>query len=433
MKVEILTLGCKVNHYESEAMAELFKNKGYEIVKDQPADVYIINTCTVTGMSDRKSRQMISRAKNENEDALIAVVGCYSQIAPSDIEKLDEVDVILGTTNRYKIVEACEEARRENKRINLVEKLEKGKIFEPLKVVDNSEKTRAYVKIQEGCNQFCTYCIIPYARGPITSRDRFDIIEEVKKLAQNGYKEIVLTGIHVASYGKDKDDEDALIELIEEISKIDGIERIRFSSLEPNIVTKEFLERLKNTKKVCDHFHLSLQAGSSSVLKRMNRKYDYETYRDKINLIREVFANAGLTTDIIVGFPGETDYEFEETIKAVHELNFSKVHVFRYSRRIGTPAARFKDQVDGAVKKERSKILIELSEKKMIEFIESQIGTETNVLFETKKDSFYQGYSTSYLKVEAMGENLEGQIKRVRLVGYEKEDSEIKAFGEILD
>lgn len=433
MKVEILTLGCKVNHYESEAMAELFKNKGYEIVKDQPADVYIINTCTVTGMSDRKSRQMISRAKNENEDALIAVVGCYSQIAPSDIEKLDEVDVILGTTNRYKIVEACEEARRENKRINLVEKLEKGKIFEPLKVVDNSEKTRAYVKIQEGCNQFCTYCIIPYARGPITSRDRFDIIEEVKKLAQNGYKEIVLTGIHVASYGKDKDDEDALIELIEEISKIDGIERIRFSSLEPNIVTKEFLERLKNTKKVCDHFHLSLQAGSSSVLKRMNRKYDYETYREKVNIIGEVFPNAGLTTDIIVGFPGETEEEFEDTIKAVKELNFSKVHVFRYSRRIGTPAAKFKDQVDGSVKKERSKRLIELSEKKMIGFIESQIGNSVEVLFETKKGNLYEGYSTSYLKVEVEGKGLEGQIKRVRLKGYEKEGIDIKAYGELID
>lgn len=302
-----MTLGCKVNQYESEAMAELFTNSGYEVVNDEISDIYIINTCTVTNLSDRKSRQFISRAKTENPEAIIAVVGCYSQISPEDIEKIGDIDIILGTTDRCRIVELCELAMRDKVQINLVKKLEPGKDFEPLEITENSEKTRSYIKVQEGCNQFCTYCIIPYARGPITSRDMNSVISEASVLSENGYKEVVLTGIHVASYGLDHGKSEALIELIEEVDKIPGIERIRMSSLEPNIITRPFMERISKLEKFCDHFHLSLQSGSDNVLKRMNRKYNSEEYTKKIELIREYYPDAGITTDIIVGFPGESE------------------------------------------------------------------------------------------------------------------------------
>lgn len=413
-----MTLGCKVNQYESEAMAELFTNSGYEVVNDEISDIYIINTCTVTNLSDRKSRQFISRAKTENPDAIIAVVGCYSQISPEDIEKIGDIDIILGTTDRCRIVELCELTMKDKVQINLVKKLKPGKDFEPLEISENSDKTRSYIKVQEGCNQFCTYCIIPYARGPITSRNLDSVISEATKLAENGYKEVVLTGIHVASYGLDLGREDSLIELIEEVSKIPGIKRIRMSSLEPNIITARFMERISKLDKFCDHFHLSLQSGSDIVLKRMNRKYNSEEYLKKIELIREYYPNAGITTDIIVGFPGESDDDFKDSLKMVDSIGFSRVHAFRYSPRTGTPAAKYKDQIHGEIKKERSNTLIELAEKKSEEFLDSLIGQSLDVLFETKTDDIIEGYSTNYVKVGVSStEDLEGQIKTVIIEG----------------
>ncbi|MDO5718801.1 MAG: tRNA (N(6)-L-threonylcarbamoyladenosine(37)-C(2))-methylthiotransferase MtaB [Tissierellia bacterium] len=414
MKVSIMTLGCKVNQYESEAMGELFVKNGHELVEDEVADIYLINTCTVTGLSDRKSRQFISKAKSENKDSIIAVVGCYSQISPDEIEKLGGIDIILGTTERYRIVELCENAIDDKKTINLVKELKPGKSFEPLNIKDNKDKTRSYIKIQEGCNQFCSYCIIPYARGPITSRDKSDIIEEATKLAENGYKEVVLTGIHVASYGLDKRVPNALIDIIEAVSHIEGIQRIRMSSIEPRIIDRKLLDRLSKIEKFCDHFHLSLQSGSDTVLKRMNRKYNIDTYKEKIELIREYYPYAGITTDIIVGFPGESDEEFSDTLKAVNDIGFSRVHSFRYSPRRGTPAAKFKDQIKGDIKKERSKKLNELTDKKADDFMKYMIGKEVSVLFENSENGLCSGYSTNYLKVMVEGKsNLEGSIKNV--------------------
>lgn len=417
-----MTLGCKVNQYESEAMAELFTNSGYEVVNDEISDIYIINTCTVTNLSDRKSRQFISRAKTENPEAIIAVVGCYSQISPEDIEKIGDIDIILGTTDRCRIVELCELAMRDKVQINLVKKLEPGKDFEPLEITENSDKTRSYIKVQEGCNQFCTYCIIPYARGPITSRDMDSVISEATVLAENGYKEVVLTGIHVASYGLDHGKSEALIELIEGVDKIPGIERIRMSSLEPNIITRPFMERISKLDKFCDHFHLSLQSGSDNVLKRMNRKYNSEDYTKKIELIREYYPDAGITTDIIVGFPGESDEDFKDSLKMVNDIGFSRVHAFRYSPRTGTPAAKFKDQIHGEIKKDRSNTLIELADRKSEEFLDSLIGKKLKILFETKAGNVVEGYSTNYVKVGVnSGEDLEGQIKTV-IIEERRED-----------
>lgn len=417
-----MTLGCKVNQYESEAMAELFTNSGYEVVNDEISDIYIINTCTVTNLSDRKSRQFISRAKTENPEAIIAVVGCYSQISPEDIEKIGDIDIILGTTDRCRIVELCELAMRDKVQINLVKKLEPGKDFEPLEITENSDKTRSYIKVQEGCNQFCTYCIIPYARGPITSRDMNSVISEASVLSENGYKEVVLTGIHVASYGLDHGKSEALIELIEEVDKIPGIERIRMSSLEPNIITRPFMERISKLEKFCDHFHLSLQSGSDNVLKRMNRKYNSEDYTKKIELIREYYPDAGITTDIIVGFPGESDEDFKDSLKMVNDIGFSRVHAFRYSHRTGTPAAKFKDQIHGEIKKDRSNTLIELADRKSEEFLDSLIGKKLKILFETKAGNVVEGYSTNYVKVGvSSGEDLEGQIKTV-IIEERRED-----------
>ncbi|MDU1832694.1 MAG: tRNA (N(6)-L-threonylcarbamoyladenosine(37)-C(2))-methylthiotransferase MtaB, partial [Finegoldia magna] len=345
-KVKFSTLGCKVNQYETEAMAELFVKNGYEITEDYNCDVFVLNTCTVTNLSDRKSRQQISKIRSENSDAIIAVVGCYSQVSPDEIESIEGVNVILGTKYRKEIVELCELAKSSNKIINKVENIGKNREFEELTINTEHSMTRAYIKIQEGCSQFCSYCIIPYARGPIRSRNIRDIVLEAKRLADNGFKEIVLTGIHVASYGKDFDTDDiGLIDVIEDIGNIDKIKRIRLSSLEPRIVDKQFLDRLSKVQQFCDHFHLSLQSGSDKILKSMNRKYDTDLYEKTINLIRQYYPNAAITTDIIVGFPGETDEDFEKTLKFVDKIQFSKIHVFKYSNRKGTVASRMKNQI----------------------------------------------------------------------------------------
>lgn len=421
-RVAFYTLGCKVNQYETEAMEELFKNRGYEIVSNrEEADIYIINTCTVTNLGDRKSRQFIRRAKKMNEDSIIAAVGCYSQVAPEEVEAIDGVDIVVGTTDRNRIVDLCEEAKSKNKKINVVKDIKYHKEFEPLNISDLPYKTRAYIKIQEGCNQFCSYCIIPYARGPIRSRDLEDIIMEAKRLAKAGFKEIILTGIHVTSYGKDLKGL-SLTDVIEEVAKIDGIERIRLSSIEPTFVDKDFLERVVKTGKLCDHFHLSLQSGSDSVLKRMNRKYTTKEYRDIVKLIREYMPEAGITTDIIVGFPGETDEEFEESYRFVEDIRFSRIHVFKYSPRKGTPASQFKDQISGDIKQIRSDRLIRLGDELMEEFHKAFIGRTLELLLEEEKDGFIEGYTTNYIRVKVKGHNdLQGKILPVRISGQEED------------
>ena len=430
--VAFYTLGCKVNQYETEAMAEIFQNKGYKIVDaSDRADIYVINTCTVTNLGDRKSRQFIRRSKTKNENAVIAVVGCYSQMSPDEVLEIEGVDVILGTNDRNKIVEACESVKNENNKINLVEDIMKVKEFEELSIEEVKGKTRANLKIQEGCNQYCSYCIIPYARGPIRSRKPENIISEVKKLSAKGFKEVVLTGIHVASYGKDLGDI-RLIDIIESINDVNGIERIRLSSVEPTLITEDFMKRIKSLNKVCNHFHLSLQSGSDSVLKRMNRKYTTREYKDIVKRIRNYMPDVAITTDIIVGFPGESDEEFSETYEFVKEISFSKIHVFKYSPRAGTPAANRKDQIDGNIKNERSKNLIELGDKLMLKYNENFLGKEVDVLFEDNisgKPSYFEGYTTNYIKVIAKAnKDLEGNISKVLVTKLDGDN----LIGEIL-
>lgn len=413
------TLGCKVNQYETEAMEELFQNSGYLIVCDKEiADIYVINTCTVTNLSDRKSRQFIRKSKNINESAIIAVVGCYSQVCPKEVAEIEGVDVIIGTSDRNRIVELCEKAKLYNEKINVVKSIKTYKTFEKININQIKSKTRAYIKIQDGCNQFCSYCIIPYARGPIRSREYDDIIIEANKLATEGFKELVLTGIHVASYGKDLN-KISLIEVIKGIEKIENIERIRLSSLEPTIIDEDFMESIINSKKVCDHFHLSLQSGSNSVLGRMNRKYTKEIFEDKVNLIRKYMPDVGLTTDIIVGFPGETEHEFKETVQFIKTIGFSRIHVFKYSPRKGTPAASFDNQIDGKLKNERSEVLINLGEELTKEFNYKFTNKRLEVLFEEKSkrlDNTYEGYTTNYIRTRVESdEPLLGEIKKINI------------------
>lgn len=397
-KVKFHTLGCKVNQYETEAISEIFEQAGYEVVEEEFADIYVINTCTVTSLSDSKSRQMIRKFKRTNPNSIIVVMGCYSQVSDKDVENIQGVDIIMGTTERGEVVNLVEEFQTTGQRINIVRDIKDDKTFQPIDITNLRDMTRAYIKVQDGCNRFCSYCIIPYARGNIRSRDPEDVKNEVIKLSQNGYQEIILTGIHIASYGKDKEDLD-LINLIENIHDIPGIERIRLSSVEPRLITENFLKSLSSFSKFCDHFHLSLQSGSNSVLKRMNRKYTREEYLEKVNLIRNFYPNAGITTDIIVGFPGETEEEFKDTLDLVEKVRFSRVHIFKYSPRKGTPAAEIKDQVPGDIKNERSKELFELKDRLKREFEMSFLGETTTVLVERKLEDYYFGHTTNYIEI----------------------------------
>ena len=364
MKVAFSTLGCRVNVYESEAMAEKFIREGYEVVDaSEAADVYVINTCTVTNMGDKKSRQIISRARRLNENATVAVVGCYSQIAPKEVSEIPGVDVVLGTRNKGDVVYYVNKARDEGKSQVHVEGVLKNKKFEELNIEEYQDKTRAFLKIQDGCNRFCTYCIIPYSRGSVCSKDPKKVLEEVNKLAEHGFKEIILSGIHTASYGLDLEGSVNLIDIIEEIEKVEGIERIRIGSIEPAFFTPEVIEKIKKFKKLCPHFHLSLQSGCDATLKRMNRRYTAKEYADSVNLLRETMPDVSITTDVIVGFPGETEEEFNETYEFLKNIKLTKTHVFKYSPRKGTKAADMQDQLDGSIKEKRSKLLIELSNK----------------------------------------------------------------------
>lgn len=417
--VAFYTLGCKVNQYETEAMEENFESKGYKLVDyEDEADVYVINTCTVTNLSDRKSRQIIRRAKKINKNAIVAVVGCYSQVSPEEISNIKDVDVIIGTINRDKIVELCEDAKYTNQKINIVRNIKTQKDFETINIDTIKSKTRAYIKIQDGCNRFCSYCIIPYARGPIRSRDLEDIIKETEKLAKAGFKEIVLTGIHVASYGKDMKDI-SLINVLEEVGKVKNIERIRLSSIEPTLIDEDFMKAILKIGKVCDHFHLSLQSGSDTVLKRMNRKYTTAEYENIVNIIRKYMPNAGITTDIIVGFPGETEEEFQETCEYVKKIKFSRIHVFKYSPRKGTPAAADKNQINGNIKNKRSEILIDLGEVLTKKFNAKFIDSSLLVLFEEEckgTEGFVEGYTSNYIRVKSKSsESVLGSIKDIRI------------------
>ena len=420
-KVAFHTLGCKVNQYETEAMEELFNKNGYEIVEeDSLADVYVINTCTVTNLSDRKSRQFIRKSKKLNPDSVVAVVGCYSQVSPDEVQEIEGVDVVIGTSERDMVVELCERASTNKEKINIVRPVKTYKSFEKIRIEEIKSRTRAFLKIQDGCNQFCSYCIIPYARGPIRSREYEDIEEEAIRLAGAGFKEIVLTGIHVASYGKDLK-KGSLSDVISKISRIEGIERIRLSSVEPGLIDKDFMKSIVESGKVCDHFHLSLQSGSDSVLKRMNRRYDTKEFREKAELIRSYMPNAGLTTDIIVGFPGETEEEFSETMSFVEEIGFSRIHVFKYSPRKGTPAAIMKDQVQGDIKNRRSEQLIGLGAKLAARFHREFDGKTMSVLYEDGNSGkgFYEGYTTNYIRVKTPSQtDLIGDIISTRtLIG----------------
>ncbi|WP_297688626.1 tRNA (N(6)-L-threonylcarbamoyladenosine(37)-C(2))-methylthiotransferase MtaB [uncultured Anaerococcus sp.] len=420
----IITLGCKVNQYESEAIEEIFEARGFER-KEENADIYVINTCTVTNMSDRKSRQMISRARTDNPDAIIAVMGCYSQVKPEEVAKIEGVDIILGSRNKEEVVDLCEDFLQNKEATDKLISVSEEKSYEDLAISNQTGMTRAYMKIQDGCNMYCSYCLIPYARGNVVSRPMDSIIKEAERLGSNGFKEIVLTGIHVASYGKDFKDGTSLIDVIENVAKVDGIKRIRLSSMEPRHITKDFLERMKNTGKACDHFHLSLQSGSDDILRAMNRKYDTKTFKEKVDLIREVFPNAGLTTDIIVGFPTETDENHKDTLDFVDRIKFAKTHLFKYSQRDGTKAATMGGQVNGNIKKDRLKDLEKIEETNRKEFLNKQIGKTLSVLFESKSDikGFKSGYSTNYLRVSVKDPSIEdNEIFDVKITGIENNE-----------
>lgn len=422
-KAASFALGCKVNQYESEAIAELFAEKGYEIVGiDEEADVYVINTCTVTNFGDKKSRQLIRKVKRQNENAIVAVVGCYAQTAPKELMEIAGVNLVIGTKDRAQIVEMVEQYDRANGVENHVSDIMKERVFEPLSIQKLANRTRAYLKIQDGCSQYCSYCIIPYARGPIRSREPQEVVAEVKRLAENGFKEVVLTGIHVASYGKDRRDT-SLLDILKQVHEVEGIERIRFSSIEPNVVTEEFAQTMAALPKVCDHFHLSLQSGCDKTLKEMNRKYDTEKYRQAAATLRKCLPKVALTTDIIVGFPGETEEDFRESYAFAEEIGFAKIHVFPYSPKRGTPAAARKDQLLNAVKAERSHTLIQLSDKMAAEFLADAVGTDAEVLYERAVgDGIYEGHTTNYMKVHGRSEvDLTNRICKTHITRAEGE------------
>ena len=415
-KVAFITLGCKVNQYETNAMCEEFMKKGYEIVdKEEKADIYIINTCTVTNMSDRKSRQMLRRVKEINKEAVVVACGCYVQVAKDELEKMEEIDLVLGNNEKKAIVEYTENFIKEHQKIEKVEDVMRTNEFVDFGDVTFTEKTRAVIKVQDGCDRFCSYCIIPYARGKVRSRKPESVISEIEKIAKEGIKEVVITGIHIASYGKDFEKEYRLIDLLEEINKIEGIERIRLGSIEPTLITEQFMGRLTKLEKICHHFHLSLQSGSDRTLKRMNRTYTTEQFKNIVNILRKEYDDVILTTDIIVGFPEETDEEFNETYKFLSEINFYKMHIFKYSPRKGTPAARNKNQIDGNIKEERSKKLIEFSNKNEEEYNKKYIGKTVKVLFEEEKVGLYKGHTSNYILVYCKSdENIENKILDVK-------------------
>ena len=406
-----LHCGCKVNQYETNAMMQKMIEAGYEVVDfETKADIYIINTCTVTNMADKKSRQMLRRVKEINPEAILVAVGCYAQVAKEKLEQIPEIDLILGINEKNDIVKYVEQASKNTYVSDVLHQTE----FLDFGDVTYTEKTRAVIKVQDGCNQFCSYCIIPYARGRIRSRKPESVIKEITDVAKEGIKEVVITGIHIASYGKDFNTEYRLIDLLEEIQKVNGIQRIRLGSLEPTLITEEFVTRLKKLSKICDHFHLSLQSGCDETLKRMNRKYTTDQFRHVVELLRNAYPEVHLTTDVIVGFPGETEEEFNKTYEFLKEIKFYKMHVFKYSPRSGTVAAKMPNQIDGNIKEERSNKLIELSDENEKEYNQKYIGKEVEVLLEEREGEYLNGHTTNYMVVKMKtNENLENTIQKV--------------------
>ena len=413
--VSFITLGCKVNQYETNAMAQKFKEKGYKVIEGEAkADIYVINTCTVTNMSDRKSRQMLRRMKDINKNAIIVACGCYVQVSKEEVEQMEEIDLVLGNNEKKNIVEYVEKYIEENKKEENMEDVMQQREFVDFGDVTYTEKTRAVIKVQDGCDRFCSYCIIPYARGRVRSRKPQSVISEIEKIAKQGIQEVVVTGIHVASYGKDFNNDYKLIDLLEEINKIEGIKRIRLGSIEPLLITEEFVERLKKLEKICHHFHLSLQSGCDETLKRMNRRYTIEEFEEIVNRLRKNYEDVILTTDIIVGFPGETEEEFNKTYEFLKDIKFYKMHVFKYSPRKGTKAAKMPKQIDGKQKEMRSKKLIELSDFNEKTYNEAYINKEVEVLFEEEKEGMYKGHTENYILVYYKSEeNLENKMKKV--------------------
>lgn len=397
MTFAIYTLGCKVNAYESEFITHLFKSRGYKKISyEEKADIYIINTCTVTNTSDNKSKKIINHTRKNNPDSIIIVCGCYTQYMKGDIANKSSVDIILGNKDKSKVVDIVEEYIKNQKPINRVYELKKQE-FENMEIDKFETHTRAFVKIQDGCNNFCSYCIIPYVRGDVRSKKIEIVIDEVKRLVNNGHKEIVLTGIHTGNYGKDLGY--TLTTLLKELKKISGLKRIRISSIEITELTDEFLEELKNNKLIVDHMHIPLQSGTDKILKFMNRKYDTKYFKNKIEKIRSIKPDISITTDVIVGFPHETDDDFNKTVKFIKEIKFTKLHVFPYSKRTGTKAAQMDNQVDPLIKKQRVKKLIELSNSLEKEYYNKHIGLEMDVLIERKINDEYVGHTSNFLEV----------------------------------
>lgn len=425
-KAALHNLGCKVNAYELEAIQQMLEQQGYEIVPFAPgADIYIINTCTVTNIADRKSRQMLHKAKKMNPDAVVVACGCYVQAAGEKLEQDSAIDLVVGNNKKKEIPVILEEYFREKEEGRSgsgtwVTDMTHNREYETLSISRTAEHTRAFIKVQDGCNQFCTYCIIPYARGRVRSRRPEDVLEEVRRLAESGCQEVVLTGIHLSSYGVDLEEGQNLLALIRTIHAVDGIRRIRLGSLEPGIITEEFAEAIAALPKVCPHFHLSLQSGCDTVLERMNRRYRSEEYMEKCRLLRRVYDRPALTTDVIVGFPGETEEEFEASRAFVEEVNFFETHIFKYSRREGTRAAAMPDQIPEQEKTRRSHILLELDERRRQEYMESFLGEEKEVLLEEKVEldgkNWWVGYTREYLKaiVPDNGKNRANEMISVR-------------------
>ncbi|MBR4893544.1 MAG: tRNA (N(6)-L-threonylcarbamoyladenosine(37)-C(2))-methylthiotransferase MtaB [Clostridia bacterium] len=416
MKIGFCTLGCKVNQYETEAIKELFLNNGWEIGEFSDfCDAYLINTCTVTHLSDRKSRQMIRRANSKNPDAVIAVCGCYAQMSPLEVEEIEGVDIVIGTKNKLKAYELIVNKVRSN----IVCPVEKED-YEDMEITLFESKTRAIIKAQDGCNNFCAYCIIPYARGRIRSRNLESIYNECVRLSQNGFLEVVLAGIHICSYGKDLENTN-LITLLTKIHEIDKIKRIRLSSIEPNAFTDEFIDALKNLPKVCHHFHISLQSGCDETLKRMNRRYDTDLYKSICEKLIKEFSDSAITTDLIVGFPGEDEEEFNKTLNFIKEIPFYQIHTFKYSKREGTKAAGMENQVPSFIKDERSKKVLKISKEKSAEFEKSYIGKEVEILTETiSANGMYMGHTSNYLPVYINSkEDIKDKLIKVKITHYE--------------
>ena len=425
-KAALHNLGCKVNAYETESMQQMLEAAGYEIVPfDQKADVYVINTCSVTNIADRKSRQMIHRAKKQNPDSVVVAAGCYVQTSKEQAEADEAIDILIGNNKKHELPQMLEAffAEKGGKKTEIVN-IAEDKSYENLTVSRTAEHTRAFIKVQDGCNQFCSYCIIPYARGRVRSRELSDVLREVEALAKNGYREVVLTGIHLSSYGVDNNEN--LLHLIQEVHQIEGIERIRLGSLEPKIVTEEFARSLSQLSKVCPHFHLSLQSGCDATLKRMNRKYTCEEYALGCELLRKYFAHPAITTDVIVGFPGETEEEFETTREFLKKIGFFEIHIFKYSVRKGTKAAEMKEQVPEEIKAKRSDILFDDLVPMNHAFLEWYIGKEAEVLMEEKVNfsgkEYFLGHTKEYVKMAVpYTENMENKLVTGMVKGMLKE------------